>query len=60
MAKRKEVKLADILGGLTKEQLQAFAEQYNGGLGSGLTPEEYRAKYHSGDSDSDEKTGKDE
>ncbi|MCC8130077.1 MAG: hypothetical protein LIO51_09135 [Clostridiales bacterium] len=46
MAKRKEIKLADMLGGLTPEQRKSFAEQYNGGLGSGLTPEQYRAKYY--------------
>lgn len=48
MGKRKVIKLADSLGKLTPEQRKIFAETYNGGLGSGMTPEEYKAKYFDG------------
>ena len=40
--KQKEVRVAEILGGLTREQAKALAEQFNGGLGSGMTPEEWK------------------
>ncbi|MCD8341352.1 MAG: hypothetical protein LUC87_04245 [Clostridiales bacterium] len=49
MKKGKTVKLEDTLGNLTPEQRKEFAAQFNGGLGSGLTPEQYREKYHSGE-----------
>ena len=45
MAKRKEVSVAKMLGKLTPKQVESLAEQYNGGLGSGLSPEAYKKKY---------------
>ncbi|MCD8119434.1 MAG: hypothetical protein LUE29_08155 [Lachnospiraceae bacterium] len=40
--KHKEVKLEDTLGKLTPEQRKQFAAQFNTGLGSGMSPEEYQ------------------
>ncbi|MCC8065247.1 MAG: hypothetical protein LIO70_09210 [Clostridiales bacterium] len=48
MKKEKTVSTEKLLGNLTPEQRKEFAAQYNTGLGSGLTPEQYKAKYHSG------------
>lgn len=43
MAKaKKTISLEKMLGGLTKEQAREFAAAYNGGLGSGKSPEEWK------------------
>ena len=42
MKQREELSLEKLLGGLTKEQIDSLADQYNGGLGSGMTPEEWK------------------
>ena len=40
--KRKEISVAELLGGLTAEQARELAEAYNHGLGSGKSPEAWK------------------
>lgn len=42
MAARKNVSTEKLLGKLTPQQRKEFAAQYNTGLGSGKSPEEYQ------------------
>lgn len=44
VSKRKNISVEKMLGNLTPEQLQAFADCYNGGLGSGRKPEQKAIK----------------
>lgn len=40
---KKNDNINDFMKSLTKDQVKALSDVYNGGLGSGMTPEEWKA-----------------